>query len=222
MCRAHPVLTASDGTRVDVRAACDTLARWDGRAEVDSRGEALWEMFFDVSLFLVPFDPAHPLTTPRGIDGNDPNVKRAFADAAQSLRSDNSLRSDREWAGIALPGCVEEKGCFNVVEVEGSGVQIVRPPPGQTGPPPGSRPERPGGKPPAPSVHGSSFIMAVELTPGGPRTRTILTYSQSANPASPHHRDQTVLFSRKHWVTERFTEAEINADPPLHTTTLHD
>ena len=64
--------------------------------------------------------------------------------------------------------------------------------------------------------------MAVELTPDGPRTRTILTHSQSANPASPHHRDQTVLFSRKHWVTERFTEAEINADPHLQTTTLHD
>jgi acyl-homoserine-lactone acylase len=222
MCRAHPVLTASDGTPVDVRDACDTLARWDGRADVGSRGEALWETFFDDSMFLVPFDPAHPLTTPRGIDGNDPNVQRAFADAAQSLRSDNILRSDREWAGIALHGCPEEKGCFNVVEVEGSGEQIVRPPPGQTGPPPGSRPERPGRKPPVPSVHGASFIMAVELTPDGLRARTILTHSQSANPASRHHRDQIVLFSRKHWVTERFTEAEIDADPQLHTTTLHD
>jgi acyl-homoserine-lactone acylase len=220
MCRAHPVLTARDGVRVDVRAACDILASWDGRADVDSRGEELWEMFFDDSLWNVPFDAAHPLTTPRGIDVNDPGVRRAFADAAQSPRSDGSLRSDREWAGIALHGCPEEKGCFNVVEVEGSSVQIVRPP-GQTGPPPGSRPERPGGKTPAPSVHGASFIMAVELTPDGPRTRTILTYSQSANPASPHYRDQTVLFSRKQWVTERFTEAEIHADPNLQTETVH-
>ena len=47
MCRAHPVLTAGDGKRVDVRAACDTLAGWDGRADAGSRGEALWEMFFD-------------------------------------------------------------------------------------------------------------------------------------------------------------------------------
>jgi acyl-homoserine-lactone acylase len=220
MCRAHPVLTAGDGARVDVRAACDILESWNGRADVDSRGEALWELFFDDSLWNEPFDPAHPLTTPRGIDGNNPGVQRAFADAVQSLRRDSSLLGDREWAGIALHGCPEEKGCFNVVEVEGSGVQIVRPS-GQTGPAPGSRPERPGGKPPAPSVHGASFIMAVELTPAGPRTRTILTYSQSANPASPHHRDQTVLFSRKQWVTERFTEAEIESDPQLQTTTLH-
>lgn len=67
---------------------------------------------------------------------------------------------------------------------------------------------------------GSSFMMAVELTPDGPRTRTILTYSLSANPASPHHTDQTVLFSRGQWVTERFTEAEIAADPQLRTTTV--
>jgi acyl-homoserine-lactone acylase len=108
MCRAHPVLTAGDGTAVDVRAACDTFASWDGRADVDSR-EELWETFFDDSLWKVPFDPAHPLTAPRGIDGNDPEVQRAFADAVQSLRSDDSLRSDREWAGIALHGCPDEK-----------------------------------------------------------------------------------------------------------------
>ena len=187
MCRAHPVLTAGDGTRVDVRAACDTLARWDGRADAGSRGEALWERFFDDSLLRVPFDPAHPLTTPRGIDGNDPQARRAFADA---VRYHSGRRAPR-WAGITLHGCPEEKGCFNAIEADGR------------------------------SIHGSSFIMAVELTPHGPRARTILTHSQSANPASPHHRDQTVLFSRKHWVTERFTEAEINADPHLQTTTLH-
>jgi acyl-homoserine-lactone acylase len=230
MCRARPVLTASDGTRVDVRAACDTLARWDGRADAGSRGEALWEMFFDDSLWAVPFDPAHPLTTPRGIDGNDRDVRRAFADAVRFLGSNGSAQ---RWAGISLHGCPEEKGCFNVIEASGppTGLQIgpppgqtglpTGPPPGQTGAPPGPKYQRPGGKPPATSIHGSSFIMAVELTPQGPRARTILTYSESANPASPHYRDQTALFSRKQWVTERFTEAEINADPHLQTTTLH-
>ena len=190
MCRAHPVLTAGDGKRVDVRAACDTLADWDGRADAGSRGEALWETFFDDSLWAVPFDPDHPLTTPHGIDGNDPDVQRAFADAVRF--GDRDTGRARRWAGITLHGCPEEKGCFNAIERDGR------------------------------SIQGSSFIMAVELTPHGPRARTILTYSQSANPASPHHRDQTVLFSHKQWVTERFTEAEINADPHLQTTTVHD
>jgi acyl-homoserine-lactone acylase len=223
MCRAHPVLTGSDGTRVDVRAACDILASWDGRADADSRGEALWELFFDDSLLRVPFDPAQPLTTPRGVDGDDPEVQRAFADAARFLQSNGTAGgARRRWAGIALHGCLGEKGCFNVIEASGPQIRReITPPPGETGPPPGRERQRPVGTPGATSIVGSSFIMAVELTPHGPRARTILTYSQSANPASPHHSDQTVLFSRKQWVTERFTEAEINADPHLQTTTLH-
>ncbi|MET7854382.1 penicillin acylase family protein [Streptomyces avermitilis] len=48
-----------------------------------------------------------------------------------------------------------------------------------------------------------------------------LTYGQSANPASPHYTDQTRLFSRKQWVTERFTKSEIASDPALKVTTLH-
>ncbi|MFE4821989.1 penicillin acylase family protein [Streptomyces sp. NPDC056704] len=75
------------------------------------------------------------------------------------------------------------------------------------------------GTPPA-GVFGSS-LMAVELTPDGPRAHTLLTYGQSSNPASPHYTDQTRLFSRKQWVTERFTQAEITGDPALTVTTLH-
>ena len=63
---------------------------------------------------------------------------------------------------------------------------------------------------------GSSFIMAVELTKNGPKARTLLTYSESANPASPHFTDQTLLFSRGLWVTDRFSEADIAASPDLH------
>jgi acyl-homoserine-lactone acylase len=55
----------------------------------------------------------------------------------------------------------------------------------------------------------------VELTPQGPHARTILTYSESANPDSPHHLDQTELFSRKQWVIDRFSEADIDASPAL-------
>ncbi|MFL6073790.1 MAG: penicillin acylase family protein [Mycobacteriales bacterium] len=70
-------------------------------------------------------------------------------------------------------------------------------------------------------MHGSSFVMAVTLGRSGPRARTLLTYSESANPASPHHADQTLLFARKQWVIDRFTESEIRSDPALRTTTLH-
>ncbi|MFI6564435.1 penicillin acylase family protein [Streptomyces sp. NPDC050534] len=212
MCRTHPRLTATDGKETDVRRACATLAGWDTRADTGSRGAALWGAFFDHLLgagppdtwVRVPYDPAQPLTTPRGINGDDARVRRALADAVQDFAArglpvDVELGAVQKWAGVPLPGCTGEEGCFDVVEAgPGSGTGT-----------------------PTAGAFGTSFVMAVELTPDGPRTRTVLTYGQSANPASPHYSDQTRLFSRKRWVTERFTEAEIKGDPAVRTTTLH-
>ncbi len=196
MCRANPVLTATDGASVDVRAACDVLAAWNGRADVSSRGEVLWQQAYGSlnytdSWWSVPFSPAQPLTTPRDLNTTDPDVQHALADAVEYFQAshiplDIPLGDTQHYAGIPLPGCTEGEGCFDRAEGD----------------------------------NGSSFIMAVELTPHGPDTRTILTYSESANPGSPHHADQTVLYSRKQWVTERFTATQINADPHLQTTIL--
>ncbi|MFI6638739.1 penicillin acylase family protein [Streptomyces sp. NPDC050504] len=213
LCRAKPVLKASDGKDVDVRQACATLARWDARADTGSRGAALWNTFFDHVVGAgppetwrrVPFDPARPLTTPRGINGDDVRVQRALADAVQAFAAeglpvDVELGAVQKWAGIPLSGCEGNKGCFNVLEA---------------GPDSGT------GTPPS-GAFGTSFLMSVELTPKGPRARTLLTYGQSSNPASPHYTDQTRLYSRKQWVTERFTAAEIAGDPALKVTTLRD
>ncbi len=60
---------------------------------------------------------------------------------------------------------------------------------------------------------GSSFIMAMEFTPAGPKGRAVLTYSESSNPASPYFADQTRLFSRKEWRPILFTDAEVAAAP---------
>ncbi|WP_369190959.1 penicillin acylase family protein [Streptomyces sp. R08] len=209
LCRAHPTLTATDGTRVDVSQACATLARWDTRADTTSRGIVLWSTFHNLlaadgpfdTWHRVPYDPAHPLTTPRGINGDDPRVQHALADAVQELAADGlpvdvALGAVQKWDGIPLPGC--DVGCFDVVEA---------------GPDSGT------GTPTA-GAFGSSFLMTVELTPDGPRAHTLLTYGESANPASPHFSDQTRLFSRKQWVTERFTPAQIAGDPVLEVTTL--
>jgi acyl-homoserine-lactone acylase len=162
MCRAHPVLTASDGTRVDVRAACHLLASWDGRADADSRGEALWEMFFDDSLLHVPFDPAHPLTTPRGINGDDPDVQRALADAVRFLQSNHTTGSARRWAGISLHGCPEEKGCFNAIEATGQARPACRS---------GHHPARPSRRPARKSVRRAPDISARAASPPPPPSR---------------------------------------------------
>ncbi|MFI0239881.1 penicillin acylase family protein [Streptomyces sp. NPDC016845] len=189
LCRAHPVLEATDGRATDVRRACAVLARWDTRADTDSRGAALWGTYYDHLM-----ESRSPDETGQG---------RALADAvrdfaAEGLPVDTKLGTLQKWAGVPLPGCDGGKGCFNVLEAS---------------------PESGTGTPTA-GAFGSSFLMAVELTPDGPRARTLLTYGQSANPASPHYADQTRLFSRKRWVTERFTAAEIAADPHLEVKTL--
>lgn len=216
MCRAHGSLTSSQGRKVDVRRACATLAAWDGRATLDGEGAVLWREFFDrlgrpsrpgepvPSLWRVPFDPERPLTTPRGLRREDPATLRALADTVAFFQ-DNRIPLTRtagqsqHYAGIPIPGCTNGEGCFDRV--------------------------RPGGPLGAdgryPEVDtGSTFLMAVELTPKGPRARTVLTYSLSADPTSPYHADQTALFSRGQWVTERFTEAEIAADPKLRVTAV--
>ena len=48
-----------------------------------------------------------------------------------------------------------------------------------------------------------------------PESRSILTYSQSANPESPFCADQTRLYSQKRWVDMRFCSEEVLRDPAL-------
>lgn len=57
--------------------------------------------------------------------------------------------------------------------------------------------------------------MATQLTTAGPRTRTLLLYSESGNPASPHFLDQARRYAESRWVSERFTQKEIVSDPSL-------
>ena len=209
MCRAHPVLTASDGKQVNVSAACSVLNAWNGRADVGSRGEVLWQQAYGAINYTpgwwsVPFDPSQPVTTPRDLNTGDPAVQAALADAVEYLQAHGvplniTLGAVQHYAGISLPGCTEGEGCFDRIE--------------------GNTPA--GSAVGTDASNGSTFIMATELTPRGPRTRTVITYSESANPDSPHYSDQTALFARGQMITERFTEAAINADPRLQTTTLY-
>ncbi len=206
MCRATPTLPASDGRLVAVRDACDTLAHWDLRAEIDRPGAVLWREYLTrvqasagLDMWRTPFDPSHPLTTPRGLNTTHPAVRAALADTVRLFRTnhislDITLGAAQRFESIPIHGCTEQEGCFNITQPAGAV----------------------GGDGAFPEVeYGSSFIMAVELTPHGPRSRTIMTYSQSANPASPFHLDQTRMYAAKQWVDERFTESEIMRDPDL-------
>ncbi|WP_434443839.1 penicillin acylase family protein [Lentzea sp. E54] len=206
MCQANPALPASDGSIVDVRAACSALATWPGTGDTGetSRGAYFWRSFITLTgrpgtkLWQVPFDPADPEHTPRGIDATDPGVQRAFADAVRAFAAagvavDVPLDAVQQYEGIPVHGCRGPEGCFNVISVPG--------------------PPQPGVVPSIP--HGTSFVMAVELTKNGPRMSSMLVYGQSADPASPHHTDQARLYVRKQWVTGAFSEREIARNPDL-------
>ncbi|WP_328603477.1 penicillin acylase family protein [Amycolatopsis sp. NBC_00345] len=210
LCRENPRLTTADGRTVDVAAACPVLAGWDLRGDPDSRGSVLWRQFWTGAsrasdLWSVPFDPQHPTTTPSTLNQASAGVRQALAAAVQRMADlgvplDAPLSAAQQTTvggpAVPVPGCTGAEGCYNVV---GQGVPL-----GADGRFP-------------PVTFGSSFVMATELTTTGPHTTTLLTYSQSTDPTSPHHNDQTQLFSRKQWVTERYSEDQIGRSPQLRT-----
>jgi acyl-homoserine-lactone acylase len=208
-CAALPGGTArgSDGTAVDVSAACGVLAAWDRTADTGSRGALLFDRFWRrlpaAGLWEVPFSAADPVHTPRTLNTRAPGFTTALADAVAELRAagiplDSPLGEHqfvvRGGARIPVPGGTESLGVWNKLEpvwnAAGGGYTEV--------------------------VHGSSYLQAVGWDGGGcPVARTLLTYSQSSNPASPHFSDQTRLFSQERWVTSRFCEKDVLASPAL-------
>ena len=48
------------------------------------------------------------------------------------------------------------------------------------------------------------------------RDRTILTYSESANPNSKHFADQTRMFSQKKWIDPPFCARQVKRDGAEH------
>jgi acyl-homoserine-lactone acylase len=202
LCQANPTLNG-----VDVRAACETLARWGGTGDIgeQSRGAFFWRAFIGltqrpgVNRWLVPYDPADPVHTPRGLNTADPGIGRALADTVTAFANagvpvDVKLDDVQHYEGIPIHGCRGPEGCFNVVSVPGVPQPLDQ----------------------IPDVpHGTSFVMAVELTANGPRMSSLMVYGQSANHASPHHHDQAHLYVEKKWVSGRFSEQEIARDPHL-------
>ncbi|MFG3280531.1 penicillin acylase family protein [Streptomyces sp. NPDC048111] len=211
MCRSQPFgLILVDGKLVNVSEACPILAAWkDHNYTADSRGSWLFANYWAYLLggkaiesgpWRVPFDPKDPVHTPNSLDPGNSAVRDAFGRAVLALRTagialDAPLSSiqkvTRNGEQIPIHGSISELGVLNVVT------------PGQVD-----------GR--LDITFGSSFIQQVAFTADGPpQASSVLTYSQSANPNSPHYLDQTKLFSAGQWVTDRFTEADIAASPAL-------
>ncbi|NVI93168.1 penicillin acylase family protein [Actinomadura sp. BRA 177] len=191
---------------------CDVLAKWDRTANTDSRGALLFDRYWRKALsawdlWKTPFNASDPVHTPRDFNTGSWAARKALIDAVDELRKSNILLDaplgdhqyvTRNGEKIPLAGGTEDLGILNKIEAPwtpGKGYTEV--------------------------TMGSSYIQVVSFDGDAcPDTRTLLTYSQSADPTSPHYADQTRLFSKNQWVTERFCSNEIAKAPGLKVVTL--
>ena len=206
-CRATPRVTLEGGAAVDLTEGCRVLGAWDRTDRLESRGSALFAEFarniervpmtgfaFAPRFWRVPFDPADPVGTPRGLVPSD-ETRRALARAVARFTGGQvaldaplgevqaSSRGGRRLpvSGASYTYHMVSPGAFEV----GKGITEIR--------------------------TGDSYIHAVTLGPRGPHGRFIVTYSQSTNTASPHFADMTEVYSKQQWIDVAFTPAEIAA-----------
>jgi len=220
LCATSGRYVVVNGQRVDVGAACQVLRNWDRRNDVSSVGAHVWgELWRRVSgsptadsglpvvanvLYAVPFDPADPVNTPRGLNvGNADVAARVMGELAYTVKyfADAGIPLTALWGTvqfeqrngkrIPIPGGSGTSGVYNAITTS-SVLQN-------------------GGL--TPIVAGSSYIQSVTFGIAGPEARAIVTYSQSADPESPHFADMTELFSRERWVVLPFRPASIKSDP---------
>lgn len=199
----------------ELAAPCATLAAWDRSANLDANlGYAYFAGTWDriarmPGLWAVPFNPADPVNTPRGLNVADPEVAGAVRAALAAVvrdAADMGVPDGASWgqlqgvlrAGTWIPihGGDGALGVYNAIDSE----------PGEDGR--------------LQIKFGTSYVQTVAFEAGGPRAQAMLSYSQSTNPASPHYADQTARFSRKEWITQAFTEAQIKADPAYTSTSI--
>ena len=208
-----------------LKRLCQRLAEWDVRFDVASRGAVLWREFVAELAaaggipWQVAFDPAAPSTpsslaphTGGAIDPVIAALERAaktLAAAGIDLQAGNPTLGELQRAGDApIPGGIGGDGVANVVSwVDWNGTLLPRttrePAISPTGLGPGGYPIN----------YGTSWVMAVDLTPSGPDARVLMTYGPSRDPGGAG--SQLALFAEGELRAALFDDEEIRADPNL-------
>jgi acyl-homoserine-lactone acylase len=189
-----------------VTQACSVLADWDTRHLVDSVGPHIfWEFWQGVrgtdNLWAVPFDAADPVNTPSDLNVADSGVTeavKASLAAAVATLMEAGIPMDRPWGEVQFD---EKNGVrypihggsssmmFSVITsslVDGEGYSNIR--------------------------HGNSYMQAVTWDESDcPDAYSMLTYSQSTDPASDNYADATELYANGGWIDMAFCEADRDA-----------
>lgn len=230
-----------DGASVDVTEACDALAGWDRRLDLDSVGAIVWRELvgdFDGAslvdagvLYRKRFDPDDPIATPRDLahppETGPDRILVALAHAVQRLEAAGLGPRTRLGDAQFTKKRVDREGAmFETIPMHGGGAvegvpnqihySVLKTTVG---------PAMPRGEVINATTdlttegyvvnYGTSYIMALEFTDDGPQASAFVTYGQSDDPLSPWHTDQTRAFSAKQWRPILFTEDAISADGDL-------
>ncbi|RMP64710.1 hypothetical protein ALQ18_02253 [Pseudomonas marginalis pv. marginalis] len=201
-----PDLLAFCATHLGADAAalkplCTSLKTWDQHANLDS-GVGLMH-FINLMQHLeqtpdawrVAFDPAQPLTTPRGLAIDRAPVAKALREAMLASAADVAKLGLTRWGDVQVSGQIpihggpQSLGIYNAMQTvpRADGKREV--------------------------VSGSSYLQIVTFDAQGPQALGVLAFSESSDPASQYSKDQTQAFSEKKLHAIPFTEAQIKADP---------
>ena len=194
---------------------CASLKAWDQQANLNSgmglvHFQNIMAQLLDVpDVWRVPFNPADPQHTPRGLDLEQPAVVEAVQHAllaSAATVAEQGLTPEMTWGDIqgvnsagqriAIHGGPATLGVYNAMQsvpVEGGKREVVS---------------------------GTSYLQTVTFDEHGPQAQGLLAFSIASDPASKHSRDQTEAFSNKQWPRLPFTEAQIKADSQYELTTL--
>ncbi|GAA2337358.1 penicillin acylase family protein [Dactylosporangium salmoneum] len=230
-CRARgttPVVV--DGAPVDVSPGCTALANWDKQFELSSRGAVLWRetvgalvaqnpgaLDADGPLFGTPFSATDPTRTPRGGPASPDAILDGLARAILRMRAvglalnvplSQVQYTIKNGQKIPVPGSTENIGIANMAQYEAVPGSSLEPfiDPGTFAD--GSDLTDKGYV----VNYGTSFLLTLAYTSSGPSAKCILTFSESADPASSHYSDQTQLYSQKKLRDCRYSDSAISAD----------
>lgn len=186
-----------------VAEPCAALKLWDGRAELDSRGAMLFNVFWGKvgarhDIWRRPLDPDDYANTPRDLitEGKvGEELLAALASAAQELKA-RGLALDATLADSQFVMRGSERIPISGAQYGGV-LNYVRNVPAPTG---------------YSLIVGTSYLQSVGFDEHGPVAKAVLAYSQSADPASPHFADQTREFSHKRLRRFPYSTAEVAAD----------
>lgn len=214
-CAGATTVTLPGGTARDISRGCAILANWDGTANLGSIGWPLflaWRQAMNapgaLSYWTVPFNPADPVNTPRGLRVTDPAIVTAARQAlgtAMNTLDAAGIDYSKPWGQLQ----VAVRGDLRIPIHGGGGNEIYN-----------AIQSAPIGDGQLDVFYGSSTIWTISFEGDTPQAQGFLTYSQSTDPKSPYYADQTQRFSKLEWISYPFTEAAITSDPGYKTQTI--